>query len=82
VFALFLFDEVAMKLRVRLLMASMLVGFMGFALGTRALAQTDALPSWNDGPDKQAIVAQHIQKPSSFSVNQAMEMLMNRKGGD
>jgi hypothetical protein len=39
----------------------------------------------------QAIVAQHIQsfqefpprqKPGSFSVDQAMQMLMNQKGGD
>jgi arylsulfatase len=39
----------------------------------------------------QAIVAQHIQsfqefpprqKPGSFSVGKAMEMLMNQKGGD
>ena len=27
------------------------------ALGARAQAQTDPLPSWNDGPAKQAIVA-------------------------
>jgi phosphoglycolate phosphatase-like HAD superfamily hydrolase len=27
------------------------------ALGTQAFAQTDPLPSWNDGPTKQAIVA-------------------------
>ena len=27
------------------------------ALGTQAFAQTDPLPSWNDGPAKQAIVA-------------------------
>jgi arylsulfatase len=39
----------------------------------------------------QAIVAQHLQsfqefpprqKPGSFSVDQAMQMLMNQKGGD
>jgi phosphoserine phosphatase len=28
----------------------------GLALGTQALAQTDPLPSWSDGPAKQAIV--------------------------
>ena len=27
------------------------------AIGAQALAQTDPLPSWNDGPAKQAIVA-------------------------
>jgi hypothetical protein len=29
----------------------------GLALVTQALAQTDAQPSWNDGPAKQEIVA-------------------------
>jgi len=29
----------------------------GFAWATQTLAQTDALPSWNDGPAKRAIVA-------------------------
>lgn len=30
---------------------------VALALGTQAQAQTDPLPSWNDGPSKQAIVA-------------------------
>ncbi len=42
-----------MKLPVRLLLAFVLAA----ALGTQALAQTDPLPSWNDGPAKQAIEA-------------------------
>jgi len=30
--------------------------FAGFAFSTQALAQTDLLPSWNDGPAKQSIL--------------------------
>jgi phosphoglycolate phosphatase-like HAD superfamily hydrolase len=40
-----------MKLHVRLLLASVLAA----ALGTQAFAQTDPLPSWNDGAAKSAI---------------------------
>ncbi|MFO1433170.1 MAG: HAD family hydrolase [Candidatus Competibacteraceae bacterium] len=39
-----------------LLFAAVLAITAGLALGTPALAQTDPLPSWNDGPVKQAIV--------------------------
>ena len=45
-----------MTLHVRLLMASVLAIAAGLACGQQALAQTDPLPSWNDGPAKQAIV--------------------------
>ena len=44
-----------MRLNVRLLLASRLL-VAAFAWGTLALAQDDPLPSWNDGPVKQAIV--------------------------
>ena len=37
--------------------ARALLMFAVLAFGTSALAQTDPLPSWNDGPTKQAIVA-------------------------
>jgi phosphoglycolate phosphatase-like HAD superfamily hydrolase len=43
-------------MRARLLLASLLAVAAGLAFGTQALAQTDPLPSWNDGPTKQAIV--------------------------
>jgi phosphoglycolate phosphatase-like HAD superfamily hydrolase len=41
-----------MKLHARLLLAFVFAA----ALGAQALAQTDPLPAWNDGPAKQAIV--------------------------
>src|SRR5271170_8216518 len=41
-----------MKLHGRLLLALV----FAVALGAQALAQTDPLPAWNDGPAKQAIV--------------------------
>ena len=50
------FKEAAIKLNVRLVLASALATVAGLFLGTQALAQTDPLPSWNDGPAKQAIV--------------------------
>ena len=38
--------------------SKLLVGLIaGLAWATQALAQTDPLPSWNDGPAKRAIVA-------------------------
>jgi phosphoglycolate phosphatase-like HAD superfamily hydrolase len=40
----------------RLLLILLLVAVGSLALGTKALAQTDPLPSWNDRPAKQAIV--------------------------
>ncbi|MGB8884816.1 MAG: hypothetical protein WCC44_13190, partial [Azonexus sp.] len=39
------------------MLARSLVLGMLVALGAPALAQTDPLPSWNDGPAKQAIVS-------------------------
>ncbi|HKN11484.1 MAG TPA: haloacid dehalogenase-like hydrolase, partial [Pseudomonadota bacterium] len=45
-----------MKLHVRLLLTLLLAGVGSLTSGTKALAQTDPLPSWNDGPAKQAIV--------------------------
>src|SRR5271163_3039687 len=45
-----------MKLHVRLLLTLLLAASGSLALGTKALAQTDPLASWNDGPAKQAIV--------------------------
>ena len=55
-----------MRLNVRLLLASLLV-VATFAWGAPALAQDDPLPSWNDGPAKQAIVnfVQATTDPSS-----------------
>jgi hypothetical protein len=52
----FSFKEVPIKSHVRLLLASALAAVAGLAFGTQALAQTDPLPSWSDGPAKQAIV--------------------------
>ena len=45
-----------MKLHVRLLLTLLLAAVGSLALGTKALAQTDPLPSWNDRPAKHAIV--------------------------
>ncbi len=44
------------KSYIHLLFAAALAITAGLTLGTPALAQTDPLPSWNDGPAKQAIV--------------------------
>ena len=41
-----------MRLYARFLLAFVFAA----ALGAQALAQTDPLPAWNDGPAKQAIV--------------------------
>jgi haloacid dehalogenase-like hydrolase len=41
----------------RVFLASVLAFAAGLAIGSPALAQTDPLPSWNEGPAKQAIVA-------------------------
>jgi hypothetical protein len=46
-----------MRAHLRVLAASVLTLVASFAFATRALAQTDPLPSWNEGPAKQAIVA-------------------------
>jgi phosphoglycolate phosphatase-like HAD superfamily hydrolase len=54
---LFLSKEAMMRLHVPRFLASGLAVALGLALCTQALAQTDPLPSWNDGPAKQAIVA-------------------------
>jgi hypothetical protein len=45
-----------MKSHVRVLLAFVLATAFGLAPDSRALAQTDPLVSWNDGPAKQAIV--------------------------
>jgi len=50
------FKQAAIKLHVRLLLASVLAAAAGLTFSTQALAQTDPLPSWNDGLAKQAIV--------------------------
>src|SRR5271167_1763156 len=49
-------NEANMKLHVRFLVAFVLAAVGSLTSGTKALAQTDPLPSWNDGPAKQAIV--------------------------
>jgi phosphoglycolate phosphatase-like HAD superfamily hydrolase len=46
-----------MRFQLRVLLASVLALAASLAFGTRALAETDPLPSWNEGPAKQAIVA-------------------------
>jgi hypothetical protein len=46
-----------MRPHFRILLASILALAAGLAFGPWALAQTDPLPSWNDGPAKRAIVA-------------------------
>src|SRR5262250_3325375 len=45
-----------MKRTVRHLLVSVLAVVANLAFGTHALAQTDPLPSWNEGAAKQAIV--------------------------
>ena len=45
-----------MKRRALAVVAGVLVFAASLALGAQALAQTDPLPSWNDGPAKKAIV--------------------------
>ncbi|MBV8454581.1 MAG: haloacid dehalogenase-like hydrolase, partial [Deltaproteobacteria bacterium] len=45
-----------MKLRVQYVFAFLLVAAGGFGTNLLALAATDPLPSWNDGPAKQAII--------------------------
>ena len=45
-----------MKSHVRVLLGFVFATAFGLALDSRALAQTDPLVSWNDGPAKQAIV--------------------------
>lgn len=46
----------SLRLPVRWLFKFLLVAVAGLTLGTQAIAQPDPLPSWNDGPSKQAIV--------------------------
>jgi len=46
-----------MKARFRFLSALVFAIAIGLCVGTQARAQTDPLPSWNDGSAKQAIVA-------------------------
>jgi haloacid dehalogenase-like hydrolase len=48
--------EATMKLHAPRFAACVIAAIAGLAFGTQVLAQTDPLPSWNDGPDKQAIV--------------------------
>jgi hypothetical protein len=45
-----------MRSHLRIFFASVLALAAGLAFGTRALAQSDPLPSWNDGAAKKAIV--------------------------
>jgi phosphoserine phosphatase len=45
-----------MRSPLRTFLASVLALAAGLTLAAQALAQTDPLPSWNDGPTKQAIV--------------------------
>ena len=50
------FDEVAVKLHARVLLAFVLAAGVAFGSGTQAFARTDPLPTRNDGAPKQAIV--------------------------
>ena len=50
------FTRKLMNLRVHSLLVSLSAVAIGFAVSLQALAQTDPLPSWNDGRAKQAIV--------------------------
>jgi hypothetical protein len=45
-----------MKLRFRILLVSALALAASLAFATRAIAQSDPLPSWNNGPARQAII--------------------------
>jgi len=46
-----------MKFRDRQRLASLVVFIIGLAFGPQSLAQVDPMPSWNDGPAKQAVIA-------------------------
>jgi hypothetical protein len=48
--------DFAMRSQLRNLLASLLVLVTGFAFATRAFAETDRLPSWNDGSVKKEII--------------------------
>jgi phosphoserine phosphatase len=50
----------------RIFLVSLLALAAGIALGTPAFAETDPLPSWNDGPAKQAIL-EFVQKITDIS---------------
>src|SRR5262249_187736 len=50
------FDEVAVKLHARVLLAFVLAVDVAFGSGTQTFAQTHPIPRWNDGVPKQAIV--------------------------
>jgi phosphoglycolate phosphatase-like HAD superfamily hydrolase len=49
-------EETAMTLLVRVLLTFVLASAIGLVPGIQALAQTDPLPSWNDGAAKTAII--------------------------
>src|SRR5262245_17576815 len=46
----------SLKRTIRLLFAAVLIVASGYALSTQNLTTSDPLPSWNDGPNKQAIL--------------------------
>jgi hypothetical protein len=46
-----------MKIRIEQIRGALLALIAGLLIAAPALAQTDPLPSWNDGPTKQAIVS-------------------------
>ena len=55
-----------MRIHRHIFLAAVLAFAAGVAFGTRALAETDPLPSWNDGPTKEAIVG-FVQKVTDRS---------------
>jgi DMSO/TMAO reductase YedYZ molybdopterin-dependent catalytic subunit len=56
-----LFKEAVIKRRVHLLLASLLAAAAALAFSRQALAQTDPMPSWNDGPTKRRPLISHNQ---------------------
>lgn len=54
------------RLRIFIAFAFALTLAAGLGIATGALAQSDALPSWNDGPARQAIV-EFVQKTTDTS---------------
>jgi hypothetical protein len=63
------------------LLSPVLAVAVGFALSLQALAQTDPLPSWNDGSAKQSILAfeQETTDKSSPEFVPPADVLGNRE---
>jgi hypothetical protein len=62
----FVEGDITVSPNLRIFFALLLALGASLCLGTRALAETDPLPSWNAGPAKQAIV-DFVQKTTDKS---------------